>query len=117
MNNNTFLITYTLLLFIALLGSIFNDYYNTLSGKESKMVAGRILIGAITGFLFTILLMDYLPEGKGITSFNIPKFAIALSFVAGIGGFQLFPLLQMLKLSRILELLTNIKIEKKDGEE
>lgn len=112
MENSVVLISYITLFFTAFVGSFFNDYYNTLMGQEERILAGRIIIGAITGFLVTVILLDYLPDNRPIAFLSIPKMDFLIVFISGIGGFQFFPVLQSLKLVKIIEIYTGLKTEK-----
>lgn len=86
-----------MILFLTTLGSLMNDYYNILSEKEEKIEVPRIIIGGVTSALVVFTLMGYIGVETMTREFTL------VSFVAGIGGFSFFPVLQGIK---ILDLIT-----------
>lgn len=96
-----YMLDFSIIFAFSLLGSIFNDYLLTVRGIECKVKICRIFVGAMTASIVVLF---------GLSNIIMEKFDVKtlllISFISGLGGFNLLKELTRFKVHKpIVQLL------------
>lgn len=84
MINLNSIIQFLVIFIVAFLGSVANDFYNTMSNKDENVEIVRVLLSALTGTFLVFATSNYL------SLYIDNNLILLISFISGITGFKIF---------------------------
>lgn len=111
MINLNSIMRFLIVFIVAFFGSVFNDFYNTMTDKDEDVKIVRVLLSATTGSILMMASSNYILQ---YIDYNV--FAM-LSFIAGVTGFSIFEQFKSIDLCALFWKLIDVAIESREDDD